>query len=114
MVLDYINMMDRFLDLNIIWKKREGEMLFVPNQTSTNIPMALVTLTNIRESSWRDVKSLNFALGFVGDEIEYCGSRRKTLSEWNFVQHHAEIAVLLLKYHHIPMDFEESLKIESK
>ena len=89
-------------------------MLVVPNQTSTKIPMAFVTLTKIRGSSCRDEKSFNFVLDFVGDEIEYCGSRRKTLAEWNPVQYFKKNRFLLLKHHHILKGFEEQLKIESK
>jgi hypothetical protein len=41
----------------------EEKNFILPNHISTNIPIALVTLTNIRGNSCKDVKSLNFKFG---------------------------------------------------
>ncbi len=63
--LDYINMLNQYLFL-----KKEKNFLYqvnqfiLPNHISTNIPIAFVTLTNIRGNSYNDTKSFNFKFAF--------------------------------------------------
>lgn len=80
-VLDCTNTMDQFLCLNEDeqWTEETIQWWIIsPNQISTNMLIALVTLTKIRGNSCNEEKSRTLMFAFDCNWLAYLGIRRKT------------------------------------